>query len=235
MRETTPGCAVLRGWRARVGRLVEVVFLPVEAVRVVAVDFFPAAEVRDALRGDLAADVLVIFPRLAVLLDDVPRAEVELRPVPVDLDRADAVREDERGEAAAFFELLRDEAPRLLVEADFVAFLAAELFFAEPPRPAAGELFFDDVAPREALLTEDDLLPVDLLRDEAAGPFLPAALFLAEVLFELPPEDLDEPKLFLELPLLLRDPDDVREPDDFFVVAMLLPSNILFGIFLHQQ
>jgi len=235
MRETTSGCAVLRGWRARVGRLVEVVFLPVEAVRVVAVDFFPAAEVRDALRGDLAADVLVIFPRLAVLLDDVPRAEVELRPVPVDLDRADAVREDERGEAAAFFELLRDEAPRLLVEADFVAFLAAELFFAEPPRPAAGELFFDDVAPREALLTEDDLLPVDLLRDEAAAPFLPAALFLAEVLFELPPEDLDEPKLFLELPLLLRDPDDVREPDDFFVVAMLLPSNILFGIFLHQQ
>ena len=183
----------------------------------------------------MAADVLVIFPRLAVLLDDVPRAEVELRPVPFDLDRAEAVREDdERGEAAAFFELLRDEAPRLLVEADFVAFLAAELFFAEPPRPAAGELFFD-VAPREALLTEDDLLPVDLLRDEAAAPFLPAALFLAEVLFELPAEDLDEPKLFLELPLLLRDPDDVREPDDFFVVAMLLPSNILFGIFLHQQ
>ena len=218
------------------GRLVEVVFLPVEAVRVVAVDFFPAAEVRDVLRGDLAADVLVIFPRLAVLLDDVPRAEVELRPLPFDLDRADAVREeDERAEAAAFFELLRDEAPRLLVEADFVAFLAAELFFAEPPRPAAGELFFDDVAPREALLTEDDLLPVDLLRDEAAAPFLPAALFLAEVLFELPPGDLDEPKLFLELPLLLRDPDDVREPDDFFVVAMLLPSNILFGIFLHQQ
>ena len=217
------------------GRLVEVVFLPVEAVRVVEVDFFPAAEVRDALRGDLAAGVLVIFPRLAVLLDDVPRAEVELRPVPVDLDRADAVREDERGEAAAFFELLRDEAPRLLVEADFVAFLAAELFFAEPPRPAAGELFFDDVAPREALLTEDDLLPVDLLRDEAAPPFLPAALFLAEVLFELLSEDLDEPELFLELPLLLLDPDDVREPDDLFVVAMLLPSNILFGIFLHQQ
>jgi len=45
MRETTSGCAVLRGWRARVGRLVEVVFLPVEAMRVVAVDFFPAGEV----------------------------------------------------------------------------------------------------------------------------------------------------------------------------------------------
>lgn len=237
MRETTPGCSVLRGWRARVGRLVGVAFLPAEAVRVVAVDRLLAAAVRDTLRGDLAADVLAVFPRLEVLLDDA-RAELALRLLPFDLDRADAVRDEAereaaRGEAPAFFELLREEVPPPPAVVDLAAFFAVELFLVELLRPTV-ELFLDDAMLLDGLLPEDDLLPVDLLRDVAEPPFLPAGLFLAEVLFELLPEDLDEPELFFEPPLLLPDPDE-REPDDFFVVAMLLPSKILFGIFLHQQ
>jgi hypothetical protein len=170
------------------------------------------------------------------LLDEVARAEVELRPVPVALDRAEAVREDdERGDAAPFFELLREDAPRLLAEVDLVDFLADELFFVELPRAAVVELFFDDEPARDDLFPEVVLLPVDLPRNETTPPFLAAPLFLAEVLFELPPEDLDEPVLFLGPPLLLLDPDDERDPDDFFVVAMLVPSSILFGIFLHQR
>lgn len=248
IRETTPGCSDLRVDRAR-------------DVRGADVARFDPPDVGDELRDDLAADVFGVFPRLEVLLDVVPRAELELLELPFDLPRVEVVREE------ADFEAPRDEEPPLFAPAreelalrplpvldDLEPPRELELFLAElpprevellprlvevPPRPDEVllrpllELFLVDELPRADLVADDDLLPeddlppeddrppVDVLRDEDEPPFLPAALFFEDVLFELPPEDFDELELFFEPPLVLPDPEDEREPEDFLVVAMV--------------
>ena len=218
-------------------------------VRVAGVFRFDPLDDRDALRGDLAADVFVVFPRLEVPLDVLPRAELELRAFPFDLSRAVVVRDEAdfeapRDEDPALLAPLRDEPPlRLLREAVFgpplravellprlaVLLLRPDELLLRPPL----ELFFDEEPPRDDLLPDEDLLPeddlppdderlpLDVLRDEDEPPFFPAALFLEDVLFEPPPEDRDELELFFEPPLLLLEPEDERELDDFLVVAML--------------
>jgi len=248
IRDNTPGCSDLRVDRGRV-------------VRLAVVARFEPPDVRDELRGDLAAELFVAFPRLEVLPDIVPRAELEPRPLPFDLPRAEAVRDEDDFDAPLeeaelpLFAPVREEIPARLLPDDLEPPRALEDLLAElpplrpvellprlvelPPRPdelllrPLLELFLVEEPPRDDLPAVDDLLPaddlppeevrlpLDVLRDEDEPPFLPAALFFDDVLFEPPLEDLDELELFFEPPLLLLDPEDKREPDDFLVVAML--------------
>ena len=199
-----------------------------------AVTLFVELVARDELRGDLAAEVRVVFPRFEVFFEEVPRAGVARRPLSFAFVRADVVRDEEErapvlDDEPVLFEPPPDEALRLPPDEGLAAFLAVELFLlelpprlAEPLRPLLGLFLEEADPPRDDLLPEDDLLLVDLLRDEDEPPILPAALFLEDVLLELLPVDLDEPVLFLDPPLLLPVPDDERELDDFLVVAMLI-------------
>jgi hypothetical protein len=201
----------------------------------VGVVFF-ADVVRVVLRGDFAAEVRFVAVPLRPLLEEVGRAALAPLALLV-FARADTVRDAVDRvlllfAATGLFERLLAEAVLLLAADALPPLRPATLFFAvllvfllEDPRLLA-ELFFDE-----------DLAVDDLLLDEAAAPFFPAALFLAEVLLfellELLAEDLDEPELFLELPPLFFEPEE-RELDDFLVVGMLSIPPIFCGIFLHR-
>ena len=184
---------------------------------------------REAPRGDFAADDFVF--RDAVLFD-VLLAAAE-RPVfaerepallvvrpPADVfDRAEVVARDEDDLALPLLgELLleparEDELLPLTRDEEDPALLLLRT-----------ELFFDELAPRldelllrppaELFLVDED--PVDdRLLLVLAAPFLPGALFLADVLRDEPPDDR-----VLEADLFEPPPDDLElEPEDLFEPA----------------
>ena len=179
---------------------------------------FLDADVRDELRGDVAAEVLAVRPGEAFF--DVlerpdfavrePPLAVLLRPAAVVLDRADVVLRDEDDRELPAFDPEREDAPLLLPRLDAPDLLRDE----EPPRLLPALLL-------DVLLLRPELLrpPLVLFFDDepleerfalvAAAPFLPAALFLAVVVRE---EPLDERELELfELP-----PDERELDVDFF-------------------
>jgi len=234
-------------------------------VRFAVEDLFAAVVVRVELRGDLAAEVFVERP--AELFAELERAVRELVPLFDVFDRADVVPRDEDVlELPPLDEAPLDEPPREL------AVLPRDDELAERDDPLREVPLFRDEAlrppvllravdpprldvlelrpPVELFFAVDELPEAERLRFVAAAPFLPAALFFADVLlfdeverdppvddFFVPPdEDLElvpadflvEPpdderdalELFFVLPPLLLEPDDAREPDDFLVVAM---------------
>ena len=168
---------------------------------------------RVALRGDLAAGVLVGFFALAVAAFE--RVETAREPVA----RADVALEaavlpfpafEDRPAFAVVLALLR------AVVVFFVDDARAAVFFAVERRPPAVffavvlrlvDLPFDEAA----FLVERELLFLDEAED----------FFVEELL--LVPDDLraDEPALFFD-PLLLLLLDEEREPVDFLVVAIVL-------------
>ena len=196
-------------------------------------DDFPAEDVdREELRGDLTADVLAVLDEAVF---DVPLAELErpdfavrelpLLPLPLAdvFDRADVVLRDEDDlELPLFDELLleppRDEELLLLPREDEPLLLPPLLLRDELLRPPL-ELFLEELPlrlddelllrpPLELFFDEDDP-PDDRLLLVTAAPFLPAALFCAE----LPPR-LDEPERELEADFL-EPPLEERELEDF--------------------
>jgi hypothetical protein len=256
-RETIPFCAA--GLRAA-GFFFTAV-LAAAGFRADAVFDLDAAVAREELRGDAAAEVLfaadVRFVPVALPLPDVDRPEV-VRLDGADLDRAVVVLRDDDEDVRrlpldedAVFDPPRDE--RELVAAAFPPLRPAAAFFAEL---LPDDFRVDEVVERPlvAFLVDPPavffvVLLAERLRLVAAAPFLPAALFFADVdvreppvdffvveeaffavedreldvvelFFLAPPEDeRAELELFLAPPLLL-EPDEEREPVDFLVVAM---------------
>ena len=206
---------------------------------------------RVELRGDFAADDFVF--RDTVLVDVLlaaverpvfaEREPVLLLPLVVVFDRAVVVPRDEDDLELTLLGELLLEPPR---EDELLPLTRDEV---DPPLLLLRtELFFDELAPRldelllrppaELFLVDEE--PVDdRLLLVLAAPFLPAALFLADVVRDEPPDDRVLEADFFEPP-----PDDLElEPEDLFEPAdedrdddaLLLEPPLLPELFVERE